>query len=88
MGESGLDALITIDPRNSFYVTGYMDPEVWLRDTQDMATLLPAISFPEDGTLQVGLSTPDSPGTYVLTLRGGEHANMSGVLYQKMFFVK
>ena len=48
MDESGLDTLITIDPRNSFYITGYMDPEVWLRDTQDMATLLPAISFPDN----------------------------------------
>lgn len=47
MEASGLDALITVDPRNSYYLTGYMDPEVWLRDMQDMTMYLPVVSFPD-----------------------------------------
>jgi Xaa-Pro aminopeptidase len=47
MEESRLDALITVDPRNSYYLAGYMDPEVWLRDMQDMTMYLPVVSFPD-----------------------------------------
>ena len=47
MGEAGLDALIAVDPRNMYYLVGYMDPEVWLRDIQDMATLLSVVGFPD-----------------------------------------
>jgi len=53
--ESGLDALITVDPRNSYYLTGYMDPEVWLRDMQDMTMYLPVISFP-DKSFVIGIT--------------------------------
>lgn len=54
MEESALDALITVDPRNSYYLAGYMDPEVWLRDMQDMTVYLPVISFP-DKSFVVGI---------------------------------
>ena len=47
MGEAGLDTLIAVDPRNMYYLVGYMDPEVWLRDIQDMATLLSVVGFPD-----------------------------------------
>ena len=57
METSGLDALMTVDPRNSYYFVGYMDPEVWLRDMQDMTMYLPVVSLP-DKSFVVGV-TPD-----------------------------
>lgn len=47
MAGLGLEALLTLDLRHSYYLTGYMDPETWLRDVQDLTTLLPVISFPD-----------------------------------------
>lgn len=58
MDELGLDALITVDPRNSYYLAGYMDPEVWLRDMQDMTMYLPVVSFP-DKSFVIGAQIDD-----------------------------
>jgi hypothetical protein len=32
MGQAGLDALIAVDPRNMYYLVGYMDPGNWATD--------------------------------------------------------
>jgi len=48
----------------------------------------PDISFSEEGTFLVQFSTPDTPGSYDLTLRGSDQANGTSVLYRASFSVK
>ena len=48
----------------------------------------PDIRFSSGGTYQLRFSTPDTPGTYVLSLRGSEQGGDYVLLFQTELLVK
>ena len=59
-----------------------------LPDIRNLLYWEPSVSFSEDGTFRVSFSTPDSPGKYVLTLRGMDPVNSRSVLGKALISVK
>ena len=57
-------------------------------DIRNLLYWKPSVSFSEDGTFRVSFSTPDSPGRYVLTLRGIDPVSSRSVLGKALISVK
>jgi len=57
-------------------------------DIRNLLYWEPSVSFSEEGTFRVSFSTPDSPGWYVLTLRGTDPVSSSSVLGKALISVK
>jgi hypothetical protein len=57
-------------------------------DIRNLLYWEPSVSFSEEGTFRVTFSTPDSPGKYVLTLRGTDPVSSGSVLGKALILVK
>jgi hypothetical protein len=59
-----------------------------LPDIRNLLYWESSVSFSEEGTFRVTFSTPDSPGKYVLTLRGMDPVSSRSVLGKALISVK
>ena len=57
-------------------------------DIRNLLYWEPSIEFSEKGTYRVNFSTPDTPGQYVLTIRGTDPVNGTNMLEKALFLVK
>ena len=57
-------------------------------DIRNLLYWEPSIEFSEEGTYRVIFSIPDTPGQYVLTIRGTDPVNRTNMLEKALFLVK
>jgi len=87
-GERNFFNLRMLDEKNPVYGYEAASTEPSSPDIRNLLYWEPNVSFSEEGTFRVTFSTPDSPGWYVLTLRGTDPVSSRSVLGKALISVK
>jgi len=87
-GERHFFNLRMLDDKNPVFEHELSAKEASSPDIRNLLYWEPGIRFSEEGKFPVNLSTPDTPGQYVVTLRGRDPENRANVLIKAMILVK
>jgi len=87
-GERHFFNLRMLDDKNPGYKCKAALTESSSPDIRNLLYWEPSVSFSEEGTFRVTFSTPDTPGQYVVTIRGTDPENGTNVLGKARILVK
>jgi len=87
-GERHFFNLRMLDDNNPVFEYELTAKEASSPDIRNLLYWEPGIRFSEEGKFLVNLSTPDTPGQYVVTVSGTDSENRANVLIKAMILVK